>query len=329
MKEKEKDINVLLRKADELRALFVLGQRVIPFLEEIFVFVSEIQPLLDDINISIQENLKRMPNAAKQLSKVTEATEMATTEIMDIIDGVVYKVNIIKHNLAELAKLDEDRRNAPIKLLETLIAALKQGADLTDLIPELEKRLAKHKTADPYSFDAKLTEITSILQGIDSDSNSIMMSLQMQDITSQQIAAVNNLLETVQAKLKNILEHFRSSEISEFMTSSENEPPETNISELHRTIAFDPQAIDSLTAAKGSRQEEVDSIMQEHEEKGDDSQFSAEDIDALFASPDAFFGSEEPPKDERSAAENKDPQDSADDGDIPFSQEDIDALFGK
>ena len=73
---KDKDLSVLLKKTDELRALFVLGQRVLPFLEEIFMFVSEIKPLLDDINHSIEENLKKMPNVSKQLSKVTEATEL-------------------------------------------------------------------------------------------------------------------------------------------------------------------------------------------------------------------------------------------------------------
>ena len=58
------DINLLLRKADELKALFILGQRVIPFLEEIFLFVNEIKPLLDDINSSIEENLRKIGRAS-------------------------------------------------------------------------------------------------------------------------------------------------------------------------------------------------------------------------------------------------------------------------
>ncbi len=92
---KELDIKELLRKADELRALFVLGQRVIPFLEELFSFIGEIQPLLEEINKSIKENLSKMPNLSKQLSKVTEATELATNEILDIIDGIFYKLDIL------------------------------------------------------------------------------------------------------------------------------------------------------------------------------------------------------------------------------------------
>ena len=53
---KDMDIKSFLQKAEELKALFVLGHRVIPFLEEIFIFVEEITPLLEEINFSIQES---------------------------------------------------------------------------------------------------------------------------------------------------------------------------------------------------------------------------------------------------------------------------------
>lgn len=46
-----------------------------------------------------------MPKASKQLSKVTEATESATNEIMDTVDGVVYKSGIIATNLAQIKSL--------------------------------------------------------------------------------------------------------------------------------------------------------------------------------------------------------------------------------
>ncbi|MBL7975629.1 MAG: chemotaxis protein CheZ, partial [Candidatus Kapabacteria bacterium] len=81
---RDKDLQQLLAKSEELKALFVLGQRVVPFLEELFVFVREVSPALEDINKSIEDNLSRIPKASKQLSKVTEATELATNEIMDI-----------------------------------------------------------------------------------------------------------------------------------------------------------------------------------------------------------------------------------------------------
>ena len=85
------DIQQLFQKVQELKALFIIGQRVVPFLEEIFRFIEEIFPLLNVINTSLADNLQKMPKASMQLSKVSEATELATTEIMDTLDGLVSK----------------------------------------------------------------------------------------------------------------------------------------------------------------------------------------------------------------------------------------------
>lgn len=57
--KKELDIRELLQKSEELKALFVLGQRVIPFLEEIFLFIKDTSPLIQDISVSIKDNLKK------------------------------------------------------------------------------------------------------------------------------------------------------------------------------------------------------------------------------------------------------------------------------
>ena len=254
-----KDVTLLLKKADELRALFVLGQRVIPFLEEIFIFVSEIQPLLDEINNSIQENLKKMPNASQQLSKVTEATEMATTEIMDIVDGLVYKSDIITANLNRIVEIDAKKRENPIKLLELLHRAIQQKSDLTMILPQLAAAIQNMKNMPGKEYNKIISDTTEIVQSISMDSSSIMMSLQVQDITSQQIAAVNNLLETVQGKLSRILEHFQSSDISDIVSGDELPLDHIKVSKLHREIAFDPDAIDSITN-KASRQGEIDDL---------------------------------------------------------------------
>lgn len=278
---KDVDISLLLSKAEELRALFILGQRVIPFLEEIFIFVNDIRPLLDEINLSIEENLKKMPTASKQLSKVTEATEMATTEIMDIVDGLVYKANLLQSNNIKLQEL-------------YAVKSSDQNAE----------------------FQQVFDNSNNIIQSISDDSTNIMMSLQVQDITSQQIAAVNHLLETIQAKLSKILVKFQSSELSDMIQGKPSSKERANVSQMHRPIAFDPEAVDSYTN-KDTRQNDVDEIFgnKGHYEKAELSeQASAEDIDSLFASntqPDA----EEPA--------------SNDDGIEQVSQDDIDALFGK
>ncbi len=344
---KHKDISVLLQKADELRALFVLGQRVIPFLEEIFIFVSEIQPLLDEINNSIQENLKKMPSASKQLSKVTEATEMATTEIMDIVDGILYKVDIINANFKRLIDISQKNRENPIKLLESIYKSIKKGQDLKPLLPSLATSIAAMKNVSNNETDKILRETDELIQSISNDSSSIMISLQVQDITAQQIAAVNNLLETIQGKLGTILAHFHQSDIGELVHHEINYDEKIKVSQLHRKVAFDPDAVEAI-ANKEVRQQQVDDLIDKHSQGGVEAieeNFSQDDIDALLAGSGADeeaieeIAEEEVADIQGGAAEAQDvvdaqeevaeAQDEEEDPFAQFSQDDIDALFGK
>jgi chemotaxis regulatin CheY-phosphate phosphatase CheZ len=339
-----KDVSVLLKKADELRALFVLGQRVIPFLEEIFLFVSEIQPLLDDINHSIQENLSKMPNASKQLSKVTEATELATSEIMDIVDGLVYKSDIITSNTNKLNEIVSKKMANHLKLLEIIYKGIDSGSNMKEVMPHLAKTINSLKQSKNQSVMKIVDETNELTQSISMDSSSIMMSLQVQDITSQQIAAVNNLLETIQGKLGRILKNFQDSNIQDLIDAEEGPVDNTNVSKMHRAIAFDPEAVLAIehkenekSMASGEENKQA-----EPEPPADNSPASQDDIDALFSnmeddsSPasnddiDALFNS--PAADDTDDADTSASQDDIDalfgDSDGPASQDDIDALFG-
>ena len=265
---RDKEITILLQKADELKALFILGQRVIPFLEEIFIFVRDITPLLDEINSSIEDNLKKMPKASKQLSKVTEATEMATTEIMDIIDGIVYKIDIISGNFKKLQELEYKSLIGPFALLDLINKATQKDSNIEEILPEIAKALQELKNTErpEGEFDEIVNGSIHMLNSIRSDSDGIMMSLQVQDITSQQIAAVNHLLEAVQGKLSEILNHFRNTDIGELLEekasmSSHMHTDKPNISNLHRAIAFDPDAVEALNVGS-NRQGNVDQIYQ-------------------------------------------------------------------
>jgi chemotaxis regulatin CheY-phosphate phosphatase CheZ len=327
---KESELSELIKKADELRALFLLGQRVIPFLEEIFKFIRDIQPLLHEINYSVEENLKKMPGASKQLSQVTEATEMATTEIMDIVDGLVFKSTVITQNMEKMVEIDTAKREAPLKVLEIIQKAVaKKGDD--KLLPQLNALIDKFKQDPNSEYQDAIDNNKELLQSIQMDASSIMMSLQVQDITSQQIAAVNHMLTTIQGKLGSILQKFSSTDLSDL--ASEEKGPTTNVSSLHRNIAFDPEAIDAITN-KDVRQGEVDALMANQEDiinglhddpepanaqavAVDNEEISADDIDALFGNGAAEDTTEDAPAEESAADEFE-----------QASQDDIDALFG-
>ncbi len=357
-KMKEMDLSQLLGKAEELRALFVLGQRVIPFIEEIFIFVSEIKPLLDEINISIKDNLKKMPNASKQLTKVTEATEMATIEIMDIVDGLFFKSDVISSNINKLTDINKNSVNNPSNVISLLSSAVDNAQD-ENLAKELTDKIADYKNNNESEFDATVGKTNDIINSIKDDSNSIMMALQMQDITTQQIAAVNNLLETVQIKLSQIIEKFQNSDIGDLVASgnlsgSNNESTQhaspTNVSKMHRAIAFDPDAVESITQ-KEFRQNNVDELINNFDPDAtyaqeEATEVSSTDIDALFASNNGTAAEvENTPSNTESndpisaddidalfsgnSNQNDAPAQAAADDLTDFSQDDIDALFGK
>jgi len=251
------DIKGLIKKAEELRALFILGQRVVPFLEELFAFVGEIQPLLEEINTSIQENLSKMPNLSKQLSKVTEATELATNEILDIVDGVFYKLDILSSILKEFESSQLGLKDF-FEDFNKLVDKFNNGSfSIDDLKLNLGSLQAKSK--DILSVETKISSMKEMIDNIRNDSSSIMLALQVQDITSQQIAAVNHLLNTVQTRLNSLISKFQSGDITKVATVQEQT---TNVTELHRVIAFDPDAVESLID-NAARQDEIDKLFEQ------------------------------------------------------------------
>lgn len=313
----DKDINVLLSKAEELKALFVLGQRVVPFLEEIFIFIREISPILDGVNTAIEENMRKMPRASEQLSKVTEATELATTEIMDILDGFKYKCDVISGNLQDLNKTDSDENKQLVGNSETLLDSLR------------------------------------------SDAGQIMLALQVQDITSQQLAAVKHLLMTVQSRLGSILNHFDAAKFSSVFkesaddkTAQEQPSGEDNVTAMHRTIAFDAEAIHAIQQ-KSSRQSDVEGILQAYQQAGgniDALRAAGLNLDGLTAAKKSDDGPASDRTDTKTAAargsaypggdeaatqdsidaifEQNDDARNADEENPKVNQDDIDAMFG-
>ncbi|MCX7908060.1 MAG: protein phosphatase CheZ [Ignavibacteria bacterium] len=298
---KELDIKELLRRAEELRALFVLGQRVIPFLEDLFTFVGEVQPLLEEINNSIKENLSKMPNLTKQLSKVTEATELATNEILDIIDGIFYKLDILQSNLKEI----ENNCNVVDNFVDNFSTLMmrKESSQINPeyFIEEINKIFENFKSE--YNKMTSFSTFKEMIESIRTDSTSIMLALQVQDITSQQIAAVNHLLDTVQNRLTKLLSKFNSNDV-QTMVSQATET--INVSKLHREVAFDPDAVETLVG-NSTKQDEIDRLFQQ----GISTSIEKNKVETKEKNFGSEFETKESPIEE----------------DKPISQSDIDALF--
>ena len=76
---------------------------------------------------------------------MTEATELATTEIMDIVDGLVYKSDIISANVKQMKEINETINGSPIELLEILKNGIERGENLKAIVPDLDKLIDRLK----------------------------------------------------------------------------------------------------------------------------------------------------------------------------------------
>ena len=297
-------------KVNEIKALFIIAQRVIPFMEELFSFIDETTPLLEEINNTIKDNLKKMPNASKQLSKVTQATEMASTEIMDTVDRVNNGLFSVIDQLKESQKLQEEFLLNPIHLLQTTADAIVDNKELHPLAEEIYQFIDRTKNVKNNEHQNIINKLIGNVQSISDDANTIINSLQVQDITAQQLAAVNHLLENVQNRLSGIMAHINESDQNNLPDVDE----QIKISKLHRNIAFDPDAIDAITPGTNRQS----------------------DVDKLLANPD-LIGLDDDSYSQNTSTTNdfkmKSPSNpiavtNDDDMTEEFSQDDIDALFG-
>jgi len=229
-----KNLGGILDKINELRALFIFGQRVIPFLEELFYFVHDIVPVLEEINLSICESASKMPRASSQLNKVTQATELATTEILDNLDRVLSRLNTIDSQF-QAATNDLEALDV---LDKKSVGAVRTATDHgnKELLQEIVG-LHEQKQTHLKRIRENAEKLEKDLKDIRSKSNDIMISLQVQDITAQQIASVNHLIESVQERLSGLIDKFKLSgaDLIEEIKKAENHSFDPDASYDHST----------------------------------------------------------------------------------------------
>ena len=335
-------ITNLLDKLTELQAVFVLAGRALPFIDEVTQFMKEISPLLFEIHSSLAETSTKMPSASAQLDKVTEATEQATNEILNLADGVLMTTSKLKQ--AYTKYFDQvDIYNA----LEAEFLAIidDENADPNEVklaIAEARKRHSLAIIATKRIQEEQLNASKVINDSI----SRIMMSLQVQDITAQQLASVRNMVDSVQTALNNLVTKMGVSD-SAFVSPSGLESGNT----------YDANA--SYDWSK-DRQNEVDSLINSYiddddnpEQAGDETKHEAveastedttapeaqdessdsESVDFMFDEINPIETTEPAQEEEPSVAEVQEaPQKPAiseePDFTSPISQDDIDSLFG-
>ena len=210
---KKIDVENIKQRVSEIKALFVLGQKIMPVVENIFQFIVEMHPVLDDINSSIKESSSKMPKAVDKIINISNATELATSEILDYVDEIFktnkkittdYKKNIEQQTkllnklILNVKSFDKNKKNE--KKIGYILSVSKKIYNIT-----LNKKIIEEKNNE--------YEKLNIL------ANKILMALQFHDITSQQLQSANYLIAQVQNKLGKLLQSLGEAEVEEIITN--------------------------------------------------------------------------------------------------------------
>ena len=161
--------------------------------DNVIMALQKVITLLDRIKNAIEDSSSKIPNASVQLNGATQATEIATVEILDVLDKMGTKIHMVENGMNEfdeasiserqllmltgikqtLSELKDDTSNITVALQVQDITAQKIGA-ANHLIESVRKELlselnyfesAKQKTdsarrkvaqelAGPKAFDS-------------------------------------------------------------------------------------------------------------------------------------------------------------------------------
>jgi chemotaxis regulatin CheY-phosphate phosphatase CheZ len=225
---KREELDTLQKKVDELRAVLLFGKRALPFLEDIFEFVQQIIPVVEELKQSVDATSEKLPRASKQLDKVTHATELASTEILNTLETMFGK-------LEEMSARYREQQQRASRVAETMqrVNAAVDGLGANGAAPEVLGALREAWRNHCASLWTPEDGFPETLQGLQSDCTNIMIALQVQDITAQQIAAVNRLMQSVDEGLNKLMQHFSQ------VPSNANP---SNYNHAHLDIQFDVAA---------------------------------------------------------------------------------------
>lgn len=190
--ENQSSMEQVFQKLGDLKQFFVFGQKIVPVFQKIIDFMHDIVPLLENVNNSIHDTTSKIPKAANQINNVTNATEVATSEILDIVDSMSMDMTRIKNELMDL-------RNG---FFNQRVVLERFGEDFKHHNGTYEN-LKSSLSID--ELESRVVALDSIIRKIENDSSNITISLQVQDITSQQLASVNHLIQSVQKRLASLL----------------------------------------------------------------------------------------------------------------------------
>jgi chemotaxis regulatin CheY-phosphate phosphatase CheZ len=195
------ELNGILEKASELKVFFEFGQKTLPALEEVGSFVQRIGPLVDGIRSLSAITSDRLPKATGQLERVNLASEKASNEILNTVDRMMNQIEELKRQTRShlgAENLSESAREVGTAI-DALATKLPADSDLVSLLAAWNMHSQSLTALQPS------TAMTSTLEHLSDDCTNVMMAMQVQDITGQQIASVIGLMQAVGDVLRRLV----------------------------------------------------------------------------------------------------------------------------
>ncbi|RJP65585.1 MAG: hypothetical protein C4539_13090 [Ignavibacteriales bacterium] len=247
------NMSTLFEKLNDLKSIFRFVEKVVPIVQSLTEFMKDVVPLLENINSSIAESTTKMPQASNHIYNVTSANELATTEILDLVDQISERINQSNSIINELFNKEETK----LAKLEILKKSLSGNTEAIKLLDEI--------LLEPDSQNS-IKKVQENLNLVNDDSYKITLSLQVQDITAQQLAAVNHLIESVHNALTSIIMNIEQADLTDELKSL-------------KVIHTDTSTFDSNASYYdgASKQQVADDLLNQRSAKT-----SQEEIDKLF-----------------------------------------------
>lgn len=179
-------------------------------MRQLLDMLRSLMPVLDNIKNAVENSSSKIPKATEQLSTVTQATESATMEILNLLDDIGRRVEHVQSKLKEIRE-DHALKMQSIGRLSWLLDNV--TAEQKAQFPAFE---SDWKTITDLSLhENSLEELTGELGEIHSLSMNIAMALQVQDITSQQIESVRHQIESVRTQLSYVVGQYEGRDVVE------------------------------------------------------------------------------------------------------------------
>jgi len=202
----QQEVEKVLQKAAEVKVFCEYGQRTIPVLDDIAGFLNEISPAIEDLKAVLEVAMVNIPKAAGQLGRVTEATEQASTQILNTLDKMVATLDQVITSVST-GMVSSDLGVATNKMAEIVKTLVEKSGWDSDIV-ELAEAWAAHLRS--IKMSGTTSDLERLLKELQDDCTEIMMALQVQDITQQHIGTVMGTIQAVAEELRKLTTGFFS-----------------------------------------------------------------------------------------------------------------------